>query len=242
MGRMIGRAPGSVGWMPTRTFEVYLEVGDTRTFAGAIAWPGWCRSGKDEGAALETLFAYGPRFAKVLARSRLGFRPPATPSAMTVVERLHGTATTDFGAPDVATSTDADPITDAELRRFTSVLKASWSALDAAERRARGKRLSTGPRGGGRTVAKILEHVIGAEESYLRMIGGKLRNDEGGDRDAERKVVLKVLETASRDGVPPSPRGGKRWTPRYFVRRSVWHVLDHAWELEDRTPGRGRSS
>ena len=25
---------------------------------------------------------------------------------------------------------------------------------------------------------------------------------------------------------------------RYFVRRSAWHVLDHTWEIEDRTPGR----
>jgi hypothetical protein len=214
--------------------DVYVETGTIRTFAGAMAWPGWCRSGRDEAAALEALFAYGPRFAKVVARSRLGFEAPATPSALTVIERVEGTATTDFGAPDVSPSIDAEPIRYADLRRFRSLLKASWSAFDAAERRARGRKLATGPRGGGRDVAKILEHVVGAEESYLRMIGGKLE-DEQGDRDAERRAVLKAFETASRDGVPPSPRGGKRWTPRYFVRRSVWHVLDHAWELEDRT-------
>lgn len=217
--------------------DVYVEQGSKRTFAGAIEWPGWCRSGKDEAAALEALFAYGPRLAKVLARSRLGFEAPQTVSALTVVERVKGNATTDFGAPDVPPSIDAEPIRDADLRRFNAMLKAGWSALDAAERRAHGKKLATGPRGGGRDVAKILEHVVGAEESYLRMIGGKLDDDERGDRDAERKAALKVLETTSRDGVPPSPRGGKRWTPRYFVRRSVWHVLDHAWELEDRTPG-----
>jgi hypothetical protein len=61
--------------------------------------------------------------------------------------------------------------------------------------------------------------VLGAEESYLRMIGGKLDEDERKGRDAEREAVLRVLETASRGGVPPSPRGGNRWTPRYFVRR-----------------------
>jgi hypothetical protein len=222
--------------MGSGTFDVYLEEGARRTFAGAVEWPGWCRSGKDEASALEALFAYGPRFGKIVARSRLGFGAPPRPSALRVIERLEGTATTDFGAPDVPPSIDAEPVGHADLRRFTSVLRASWSALDTAERRARGTTLATGPRGGGRDVAKILEHVIGAEESYLRMIGGKLGEDERGDRDAERTAVLTVLETASRDGVPPSPRGGKRWTPRYFVRRSVWHVLDHAWELEDRTP------
>jgi hypothetical protein len=222
--------------MAGATIDVYLERGSKKTFAGAIEWPGWCRSGKDEVGALEALFAYGPRFAKVLARSRLGFEAPAAPSALTVIERVKGTATTDFGAPDVPPSIDAEPIRAADLRRFRGVLRASWSAFDAAERRARGKKLATGPRGGGRDVAKILEHVVGAEESYLRMIGGKLQQHVRADHDAERKAVLKALESTSREGVPPSPRGGKRWTPRYFVRRSVWHVLDHAWELEDRTP------
>ena len=37
------------------------------------------------------------------------------------------------------------------------------------------------------------------------------------------------------DGIPAGPRGGKRWSARYFVRRAAWHVLDHAWEIEDRS-------
>ena len=33
----------------------------------------------------------------------------------------------------------------------------------------------------------------------------------------------------------PDPRTTKRpWSPRYAVRRAAWHVLDHAWEIEDR--------
>jgi len=39
---------------------VYLESGSRRTFAGAIDWPGWCRSGRDEASALEALLSYGP--------------------------------------------------------------------------------------------------------------------------------------------------------------------------------------
>ena len=216
--------------------DVYIEEGSKRTFAGAIDWPGWCRRGRDQPSALEALFGYGPRYAKVLRRSRLGFEAPAAPSALRVVETLKGNATTDFGAPDAPPSADAGPIAAEDLSRLSAVLKASWSTLDAAERRARGKRLATGPRGGGRDVANILDHVIGAEEAYLRMIGWKLEKDASGDRDAERKAVLRALETTSREGVASSPRGGKRWRPRYFVRRSAWHVLDHAWEIEDRTP------
>ena len=37
-------------------FDVYLEVGSKRVFAGAVDWPGWCRSGRDEATALEALF------------------------------------------------------------------------------------------------------------------------------------------------------------------------------------------
>ncbi len=77
---------------------VYLEVGDKRVFAGAIDWPAWARSGRDEDAALEALFAYAPRYARALKGTRLGFEVPEDPSALRVVERLPGTATTNFGA------------------------------------------------------------------------------------------------------------------------------------------------
>jgi hypothetical protein len=30
----------------------------------------------------------------------------------------------------------------------------------------------------------------------------------------------------------------KLWSPRYAVRRAAWHVLDHAWEIEDRSSER----
>jgi hypothetical protein len=77
---------------------IYLEVGDKRVFAGAIDWPAWARSGRDEDAVLEALFAYAPRYARALKGTRLGFEVPRDPSALRVVERLPGTATTDFGA------------------------------------------------------------------------------------------------------------------------------------------------
>ena len=33
-----------------RPIAVYLEVGQKKTFAGALDWPGWCRSGRDAAA------------------------------------------------------------------------------------------------------------------------------------------------------------------------------------------------
>ena len=26
-----------------------------------------------------------------------------------------------------------------------------------------------------------------------------------------------------------------KWPPRYAARRLAWHVLDHAWEIEDKS-------
>jgi hypothetical protein len=47
--------------------------------------------------------------------------------------------------------------------------------------------------------------------------------------------VVEALTAAVEHGVEErGPRGGKRWLPRYFVRRVAWHALDHAWEIEDR--------
>jgi hypothetical protein len=215
---------------------IYLEVGRKRVFAGSVEWPGWTRSGRDEDAAVEALLAYAPRYAKVLRGTRLDLEPPAQRSALTVVERLTGNATTEFGAPDIPPSFDAKPVDAKELERFEKILKACWRAFDSAAEAAAGKELAKGPRGGGRDVDKIVDHVLGADEGYLSRLGAKAPKNTG-DRAAHlRATILETLERVARDGVPEGPRGGKRWSPRYFVRRSAWHVLDHAWELEDRTP------
>ena len=89
---------------------VYLEVGSKRTFAGALDWPGWCRSGRDEASALQALVDYGPRYAAAIRSARLGFKAPADVSAFTVMERLNGDTTTDFGAPACIPDGDAAPV------------------------------------------------------------------------------------------------------------------------------------
>ena len=218
----------------TEKIEVYLEVGSRRTFAAAHTWPGWCRIGPDEDAAIQALFEYGPRYARILRSRRLGFQIPKEVSAFVVVERLKGNATTDFGAPDVAPAGDAQPLDDDELRRLQSLLKACWRAFDTAVEKARGKALRKGPRGGGRALDGIAEHVLGAETGYLSQLGGKVKQAESSS-ETVRQAILKTLEASSRGEIAEyGPRGGKRWSPRYFVRREAWHVLDHVWEIEDR--------
>jgi hypothetical protein len=93
--------------------------------------------------------------------------------------------------------------------------------------------LRRGPRGGGRDRDKMTDHVLGAEAAYARKIGVKAKQPALDDRagiEAIRAAIAEVLSRPS-DGGPVVDRG---WTSRYAARRIAWHVLDHAWEMEDR--------
>ena len=42
-------------------------------------------------------------------------------------------------------------------------------------------------------------------------------------------VLLAALRGETEDEAPQ-----RKWPPRYTIRRITWHVLDHAWEMQDR--------
>jgi hypothetical protein len=220
--------------------KAYTENGTRRVFAGALDWPGWCRSARDEDGALDALVAYGPRYAAVVRETGLPFHLPEAPSGLNVVERLKGDATTDFGAPGIPPAADNDRVTARQLTRLRTLLEACWAALDRAADAAVEVELRKGPRGGGRELDAILEHVTGAEGAYLGRSSAHRPKTVGDDVRATlattHAAVLDALARAVTEGLPEAgPRGGAIWTPRYFVRRTAWHALDHAWEIEDRT-------
>lgn len=224
---------------PSNSWDIYLEIGKRKVFAAAVEWPGWCRAGHGGGTAIQTLFEYGPRYASVLENAASPFNPPPTASDLNIVARLEGNATTDFGAPDAIIASDDVPINAFELGRFQAVLQACWAAFDRAARVAEGKELQKGPRGGGRDRAAIVDHVLGADVAYLKRISWPVEDSKGNGNQARldhiRSQILQGLRAAAKGELPTvGPRGGKRWPPRYFVRRVAWHVLDHTWEIEDR--------
>src|SRR6266540_3646601 len=183
-----------------RPTAVFLEVGSKRVFACALDWPGWCRAGKDEELALAALAAYAPRYAVVPERAGIAY-PARVGENLEVVERLPGSATTDFGAPGEIAGADAERTTRAQAERLTALVVASWAA-------------------------------------YARKLGVKHRQpaiDDQAAIAALRDDIVAVLR-ASSDGSPPRPKG---WPPRYAARRIAWHVLDHAWEIEDRSDPTG---
>lgn len=220
--------------------EVYLEIGKKRTFAGALNWPGWCRSGTDKAAALQALFDYAPRYARAIESAQLAFSAPSELAALTIVERLIGNAATDFGAPTVPPIADEAPVDQATLDRLQALLQAIWLTFDLAVQSASGKTMRTGPRGGGRDLDRIIQHVFEAEQAYLYRLGGKLSPQvkKAGPNQglpALRRAIMDTLGPAARGELPcVGPRGGARWSPRFYVRYAAWHLLDHAWEIEDR--------
>jgi hypothetical protein len=201
--------------------RVYVEATDKKAFACSVDWPGWCRSGKDAGAALERLLDYQERYAEVVRGAGLAF-DPGEPQ---VIERIAGNATTTFGAPGVIPTCDVDePVS----REAIAVLKASWQLLADVAATAPAE-LRKGPRGGGRDRDKVVQHVAAAEASYARKIGVKHKEPAPGDAAAVQAMRADIVDALA-SGVT-----GNSWPPAYFVRRTAWHVLDHAWEIQDRS-------
>jgi hypothetical protein len=226
--------------MPTSQISVYLEQTAKRTFAVAVEWPGWARVARTPEEALDALVAYAGRYAAVPRGARMSFPAPKAVSDLTVVEQLAGSATTDFGAPGAPLPSDTRPLGEPELRRLKKLLTASWDTFDAAAREARGKRLRLGPRGGGRSLSKIIDHVREAEEAYLGALGARppkaVASDPDGSMERLRSRFLETLSAVARGEPISEPRNTKKpWSPRFAIRRSAWHALDHAWEIEDRS-------
>jgi len=197
--------------------RVYIETGTKRVFACALDWPGWCRSGRTEEAALDALALYVNRYAPVAREAGLELSADAV--ELEVVERVSGGKTTDFGAPEAKLASDAEPLKGDELHRTRALLAAAWRYFDRVAAGAPGE-LRKGPRGGGRDTAKIVEHIYDAESAYAPRLGIKIA-----DPLERRDAMLAGLQLT-----------GTKWPARFVARRTAWHALDHAWEMEDRTP------
>ncbi len=221
--------------MTVSTTPVYVESSRARTFACAYDWPGWCRSGKDEASALVALAAYAPRYAAVAKQARVAFDAKPT---LRVVERLAGSASTEFGVPAEVAKRDTTLMAAAEGKRLASLLQAAWAVYDRILAGTPAE-LRKGRRGGGRDRDKMADHVRDAEGAYVRKLGLRLAPPDRHDRRALAEFRAAIAESVQR------PSNGaalveKGWPQRYAARRIAWHALDHAWEMQDRSdPSKG---
>jgi hypothetical protein len=214
---------------PSRSVRMVVETTPKKSFASAVDWPGWSRSGRTPEAAIESLLAYRDRYGGAIGS--VGEPPPPEPEA-DVVETLEGDAGTTFGVPSRVSAADRNPLDRREADRRAAIVEAAWRTFDRVAAGAP-RSLRKGPRGGGRDTAKIVGHVVASDHGYTRELGVHVAEPDPGDRAAVaamRAAILEVLRKPS-DGSPIT----KRWTPRYAAMRIAWHALDHAWEIEDRS-------
>jgi hypothetical protein len=205
--------------------RIYLETGPKKVFACSLDWTGWCRVAKGEEAAIDLLMEYAPRYRVIAERAGLAFEP----GDPVVVGRVPGSDMTDFGAPYAVPEFDLEPFDAESARRGVALLRAAWELFDEVAAESP-EDLRKGPRGGGRDLTKVVAHVVEAERSYARKVDVRHKPYKSvADRESMREELAEVL---SRPWEAPRSTG---WPPAYALRRSAWHVIDHLWEIEDRS-------
>jgi hypothetical protein len=224
---------GSYGGGMADPVRVMLEQGKKkRVVACAFDWPGWDRSARLGQDVLAVLAAYRPRYAKVAELAGYGAEFGAV-GGFEVVERLDGIGMTDYyGVSGRAAGPENEPMTEAECRRKVALLRAAWRTFDETAARVSAE-LQKGPRGGGRDRDEIVWHVNGAEiDIFAPKVGVKVPVETVGDAaalHAYRDAVVEGIREHHARGEP-----ARSWALQFLIRRCTWHMLDHAWELEDR--------
>lgn len=224
----------------TDAMRVILEVGKggRRVVAGAMDWPGLDRWDRNQDDALTKLATYLPRYASVAERAGLATDfARASRSGMEVVEVVPGSTSTDWwGIAHVPSQIEAEVLPAEELERRLELLQATWAYFDDVAARASAE-LRPGSRGGGRSREQIIRHTYGSEPQQLsrkvevRTELADVLTPDGLAR--HRREYLDAIRAYNADGKP-----ARTWPIQFLVRRTAHHVMDHAWEMEDRDPGR----
>jgi hypothetical protein len=215
--------------------RVILEMGKARrVVAGAIDWPGLDRWGTSEEDAVAKLTSYLPRYAGVPQRAGLEGAFAGTLDVQ-VVERVAGSSSTDFwGVAHVPSQLEREVLAPADLDRRLELLQACWVSFDDVTRRV-SRELRPGSRSGGRSHDQIARHVYATEpDQFSRKVEVRTPIDDVLTQDglaAHRQAYLHAIRAYNADGRP-----ARTWPIQFLIRRTAHHVMDHAWEMEDRDP------
>jgi hypothetical protein len=220
----------------TDKLRLILEIGKKRRVAaGAMDWPGLDRWGSSEDGAVEKLLSYVPRYVGVAERAGLE-KAFARARDVEVVERVPGSSSTDFwGIAHVPSQIEAEVLSAAGLERRLDLLRACWAYFDDVAARV-SPELRPGPRSAGRSRDQIIRHVYLNEPDQwskkveVRTPFENVLNPAG--LAAHRAAYLDGIRAYNAEGKP-----ARSWPIQFLVRRTAQHVMDHAWEMEDRDPG-----
>jgi hypothetical protein len=203
-----------------------------RWVAIAADWPGLERNGRDQKEAVAKLQRYVPRYLVVAKRARLGSELAAQ-TDVKIVGRHAGTGSTDFWGISFAPSKlDRAPMDRATFERHLKLLRAAWAEFDAIAGRVSAE-LRPGPRGGGRDRDRIVRHVLVTEgDDFSKRVKAPSALADmvsPAGRATHRDRYVKAMRDWRAAGRPLG-----NWTISYLLRHTAYHVLDHAWEMEDR--------
>ncbi|MGH9020948.1 MAG: hypothetical protein ACRDV0_08010 [Acidimicrobiales bacterium] len=204
-----------------------------RSVAFALDWPGWSRGAATPDAALAALASYRDRYRPV-AELAGGARRLSPAGAIVVVEDAVGTGSTDFwGISFAPSSLEGDPMPVAAFERHVALLRACWSYFDDVAARV-SPEMRRGPRGGGRDRDEIIAHTRRVEsQDFAKRLG--LRVPEGTalatrGLGSYRDAYVAAMGAYRNGEVRPM----RSWTLAFLIRHSAFHVMDHAWEMEDK--------
>ena len=218
--------------MPVR---VVVERGPNGRKAAAFAvdWPGWSRGARTPALATATLEAYRERYRPIavaagLARAIDGEGPLET------IEDVVGTGSTDFwGISFSPSTTEQDPMNADELDRKIALLRACWEFFDGVAA-AVSAEMRKGPRGGGRDRDRIIRHTIRTEsEDFAKRLGLRIPQEAALTPDGLRAHRTSYV-AAMRAYNAGEGRRMRTWTLPFLIRHSAYHVMDHAWEMQDK--------
>jgi hypothetical protein len=220
--------------MPVRTV---LERGPKgkKFVAFAIDWPGWSRGGKTPDVALETLEAYRSRYRPVAAAARMTKEFDAA-GRLKVVEDKVGNGSTDFWAISFLPSSFelADPMDEAELSRKIKLLRGCWSFFDRTAARV-SPEMRKGPRGGGRDRDRIIRHTVRTEsEDFAKRLGLRIPEEGALSPNGLREFRENYIKAMRAYNKGEGKRMTTTWTLPFLLRHSGYHMMDHAWEMEDK--------
>jgi len=219
----------------TDPLRVILEIGKKRrVVAGAMDWPGLDRWGTSEENAQEKLSSYLPRYAAVADRAGLK-TSFARAGDLEVVERVPGSSSTDFwGIAHVPSEIEREVLARADLERRLELLQACWAHFDDVAARVP-EELLPGPRSKGRSRDQIIRHVYANEpEQFSRKVEVRTPREvvlAPTGLTTHRREYLAAIRAYNAEGRP-----ARTWPIQFLVRRTAHHVMDHAWEMEDRDP------
>jgi hypothetical protein len=225
--------------MPVRTV-VQRGPKDKKAVAFAVDWPGWSRGAKTPELALELLESYRARYRPIAVSARLAREFDAA-GPLDIVEDAVGAGSTDFwGISFLPSSLEHEPMDDAELSRKVKLLRGCWAFFDATAARVSAE-MRTGPRGGGRDRNRIVRHAIRTEsEEFAKRLGLRIP-EEGALTPQGLREFREDYVTAMRDYNAGDGKRMRTWNLPFLIRHSAYHMLDHAWEMEDKdlTPATG---